>query len=119
MCGGGASMETVVVVLSVGEDRVDEFEAGFREHELPVWRDLQARGLLVHATLSRMDISTRPVKGAMQYLVSVIFSSGEGHHAHDAHPGFEAWNAIADTYQVGRAMAFGGETVVELAEPAR
>ena len=104
-------METVVVILSVGADRVDEFEAGFREHELPVWRDLQARGLLVHATLSRMDISTRPVKGATQYLVSVIFASGEGHHAHDAHPGFEAWNAIADTYQVGRAMAFGGETV--------
>ena len=34
-------METVTVVLSVGRDRVDEFEAGFREHELPVWRDLR------------------------------------------------------------------------------
>jgi hypothetical protein len=112
-------METVVVVLSVGKDRVEEFEAGFREHELPVWRDLQARGLLVHATLSRMDISSNPVDGATQYLVSVIFSSGEGHHAHDAHPGFEAWNAIADKYQVGGALAFGGETVVELAETPR
>lgn len=111
-------METVVVVLSVGKDRVDEFEAGFREHELPVWRDLQARGLLIHATLSRMDISSQPVAGATQYLVSVIFSSGEGHHAHDDHPGFKAWNEIADTFQVGGAMAFGGETVVELAEAA-
>ena len=37
-------METVTVVLSVGSDRVDEFEAGFREHELPVWRDLESRG---------------------------------------------------------------------------
>jgi hypothetical protein len=113
---GGVEMETVVVVLSVGKDRVEEFEAGFREHELPVWRDLQARGLLVHATLSRMDISSKPVEGATQYLVSVIFSSGEGHHAHDDHPGFAAWNAIADTYQIGSALAFGGETVVELAE---
>ena len=33
-------METVAVVLSVGKDRVEEFEAGFREHELPVWQDL-------------------------------------------------------------------------------
>jgi hypothetical protein len=112
-------METVVVVLSVGKDRVEEFEAGFRQHELPVWQDLQARGLLVHATLNRMDISSNPVEGATQYLVSVIFSSGEGHHAHDAHPGFEAWNAIADAYQVGGAMAFGGETVVELPEAGR
>ena len=107
-------METVAVVLSVGQDRVDEFEAGFRQHELPVWRDLQERGLLVGATLNRLDISSRPVTGAIQYLVVAIFSTGEGHHAHDDHRGFKAWNEIADTYQVGDAMAFGGETVVQL-----
>jgi hypothetical protein len=107
-------METVAVVLSVATDRVDEFEAGFREHELPVWKDLEQRGLLVGATLNRLDISSRPVNGATQYMVVAIFATGEGHHAHDAHPGFEAWNAIADTYQVGEALAFGGETVIQL-----
>jgi len=113
-------METVAVVLSVGQDRVDEFETGFREHEVPVWRDLEQRGLLVDATLNRLDISSNPVDGATQYLVVAVFSSGEGHHAHDGHPGFQAWNAIADTYQVGGALAFGGETVVHLgAEAAR
>jgi hypothetical protein len=109
-------METVAVILSVGTDRVDEFEAGFREHELPVWRDLEERGLLVGATLNRLDISSKPVDGATQYMVVAIFSTEEGHHAHDAHPGFEAWNAIADTYQVGGALAFGGETVIQLQE---
>ena len=107
-------METVAVVLSVGQDRVEEFEAGFREHELPVWRDLEAQGLLVGATLNRLDISSSPVKGATQYLVVAAFSTVEGHHAHDSHPGFQAWNAIADTYQVGDALAFGGETVINL-----
>lgn len=107
-------METVAVVLSVGEDRVAAFERGFRTHELPVWKDLERRGLLVGATLNRLDISSRPVKGATQYLVVAIFATGEGHHAHDDHPGFKAWNEIADTYQVGDAMAFGGETVVQL-----
>jgi hypothetical protein len=109
-------METVAVVLSVGTDRVNEFETGFREHELPVWRDLEQRGLLVDATLNRLDISTNRVDGATQYLVVAIFSTGEGHHAHDGHPGFEAWNKIADTYQVGGALAFGGETIVHLGE---
>ncbi len=109
-------METVAVVLSVGQDRVNEFEAGFREHELPVWKDLEARGQLVGATLNRMDISSKPVDGATQYLIVAIFATGEGHHAHDAHPGFEAWNKIADAYQVGDPMAFGGETVVQLNE---
>jgi hypothetical protein len=107
-------METVTVVLSVGRDRVGAFEAGFREHELPVWRDLEERGLLVTATLSRLDISTVPVEGAVQYLVACIFATGEGHHAHDGHPGFKAWNEIADSYQVGSAQAFGGETIERL-----
>ena len=105
-------METIGIVLTVGNDHVDEFEAGFREHELPVWKDLEARGLLARATLSRLDISTSAVEGATQYLVVAIFHTGEGHHAHDDHPGFKAWNAIADTYQVAGAMAFGGETIV-------
>ena len=49
-----------------------------------------------------------------QYLVVAVFSSGEGHHVHDSHPGFQAWNAIADTYQVADALAFGGETILAL-----
>ena len=107
-------METVTVVLNVKSEDVAAFEAGFREHELPVWQDLRDRGLLIAATLNRLDISSRPVAGAVQYLVAVIFSSDEGHHVHDSHPGFERWNAIADTFQTGEPMAFGGETVVEL-----
>ena len=109
-------METVAVVLSVGNDHVEAFEAGFQEHEVPVWEDLRTRGLLARATLNRLDISSRPVKGATQYLIAVTFTSGEGHHAHDDHPGFKAWNEIADTYQVGEPLAFGGETVVALGE---
>jgi hypothetical protein len=107
-------VETVTVVLNVKDEHVAEFEAGFREHELPVWNDLRERGLIERATLNRLDISSRPVAGATQYLVAVIFTSGEGHHAHDDHPGFKAWNAIADRYQTGEPLAFGGETIVEM-----
>jgi hypothetical protein len=107
-------VETVTVVLNVLEENVEAFEAGFREHEVPVWRDLQERGLLVTATLNRLDISSRPVSGAIQYSVSVIFATDEGHHAHDSHPGFNAWNEMADAFQTGEPLAFGGETVVQL-----
>ncbi len=107
-------METVTVVLSVGKEHQAAFESGFREHELPVWRDLAARGLIERATLNRLDISSHEVPGAVQYLVAVIFRTAEGHHAHDDHPGFQAWNKIADAYQVSRPLAFGGETIVQL-----
>jgi len=109
-------METVAVVLNVGDDRVDEFLEGFRKHEVPVWKDIAGRGEMLRATISRMDISSRPVAGATQFLIVVVFATSEGHHQHDSHPGFEAWNKIADAYQVGQPMAFGGETVIALME---
>jgi hypothetical protein len=105
-------METIAIVLSVGRDRVDEFEAGFRAHELPVWQDLESKGLLARASLSKLDISSKSVAGSVQYLVIAVFTSDEGHHAHDSHPGFEAWNKLADAFQVGEPLAFGGETII-------
>ena len=105
-------METIAIVLSVGRDRVDEFEAGFRAHELPVWQDLESKGLLARASLTKLDISSKSVAGAVQYLVIAVFTSDEGHHAHDSHPGFEAWNELADAYQVEEPLAFGGETII-------
>jgi hypothetical protein len=107
-------METIAVVLSVKPDRVAEFETGFREHELPIWQDFHGRGVLVRASLSRMDISSQPVDGATQYLIVAVFADGEGHHLHDNDPRFEAWNRMADAYQVGDGMAFGGETIVHV-----
>jgi hypothetical protein len=109
-------METVGVVLSVGREHQEAFERGFREQELKVWQDLHGRGVLARATLSRLDISTQPAEGAIQYLVVAIFETGEGHLLHDDHPGFKAWNKLADTYQVAGALAFGGETIVRLPE---
>ena len=112
-------METIGVVLNVDSGKVDEFLAGFRSHEVPVWRDLAGRGSLLRATISRLDISSRPVAGATQFLIVAVFATGEGHHEHDSHPGFEAWNRLADAFQVGEPLAFGGETVLALGEDGR
>jgi len=105
-------MQTVGIVLNVGADQAAEFERGFREQEAPIWADLHARGLLVMATLSKLDISTMTVDGAVQYLVVAIFATDEGHHAHDADPRFEAWNRRADTFQIAAPYVFGGDTIV-------
>lgn len=104
-------MQTVGIVLNVAADRAEEFERGFREMEAPIWADLQQTGLLTMATLNRLDISTKPVDGAVQYLVVAIFASDEGHHAHDGDPRFDAWNKRADDYQVDEPFVFGGDTI--------
>ena len=107
-------MQTIGIVLNVGADQADEFEAGFREQEAPIWDDLHARGLLVMATLTRLDITTVGVDGAAQYLVVAIFATDEGHHAHDNDPRFEAWNKRADTFQIAKPFVFGGDTIVNV-----
>jgi hypothetical protein len=107
-------METIAVVLSVRSEDTESFEAGFSEAELPIWRDFVGRGVLVRASLTKMDISSRPVAGTVQYLIVAVFATGEGHHLHDADPRFQAWNERADAFQVGDGMAFGGETILHL-----
>ena len=107
-------METITVVLSVKPDQVEAFEAGFREHELPIWHDYEAEGVMTRASLTKMDISSVPRGDAVQYLIVVDFATGEGHHRHDGDPRFERWNKIADAYQIGDGMAFGGETILKV-----
>lgn len=107
-------METIGIVLHVGKGHSEEFERGFRAQEAPIWQDLHARGLLVMATLSRLEISTKEVSDAAQYLVVAIFATDEGHHVHDSDPRFDAWNKEADAYQTAEPFVFGGETIVNV-----
>jgi len=105
-------VQTIGIVLNVGEDQVEAFERGFREMEAPIWADLHARGLLTMATLTKLDITTKAVEGAAQYLVVAIFATDEGHHVHDNDPRFDAWNKQADAYQLAEPFVFGGDTIV-------
>ena len=107
-------MQTIGIVLNVGDDQRETFEGGFRTMEAPTWDDLKARGALVMGTLTKLDISTKPVEGATQYLVVAIFATDEGHHLHDNDPRFEAWNKQAEAYQVAEPYVFGGDTIVSV-----
>jgi hypothetical protein len=109
-------MQTIGIVLNVGVEHVEEFERGFRDQELPIWRDLETRGLLAAATLSRLDISTKAEPEAVQYLIVAIFATDEGHHVHDSDPRFEAWNRQADAYQIGEPFVFGGDTLLSVGD---
>jgi hypothetical protein len=107
-------MQTIAIVLNVAKDKADAFERGFRAQELPIWKDLSERGLLVMATLSRLDISTVRAEGAVQFLVAVVFATDEGHHVHDSDPRFEGWNREADTYQIAEPYVFGGDAILNV-----
>ena len=40
----------------------------------------------------------------------------EGYHIHDADPRFQAWNEIADTFQMAPPIVTGGEVIVSAGE---
>ncbi|MEA2677788.1 MAG: hypothetical protein QOJ81_1929 [Chloroflexota bacterium] len=108
-------MHTASIILNIAEDKAAEFEAGFREFELPTHKDLYERGLLVLSVLAPCDdISTHRVEGARQYLVVAVFKSHEGHTAHDDDPRFKAWNKKADPYQIQGPFVFGGNSIVNV-----
>jgi len=107
-------VETIAVVLSVGEEHVKAFEEGFRRQELPIWEDFVGRGILIRASLSRLDITSHAVGAATQYLIVAVFATGEGHTLHDHDPRFQTWNEMADTFQVAEALAFGGQTLIHV-----
>ena len=104
---------TVAIVLNIDAARAEEFEAAFREHELPIWNDFVERGLFVRATLTPLSISTMERDGIKQYLVNVVMPSFEGHRAHDADARFKAWNELADEYQPEEPFVFGGDAIIE------
>ena len=107
-------MESVGIVLNIYSEKAAEFERAFRENELPTWQDFFARGRMLIATLNRMDISTKSVEGAVQYLLVVVFPDDRGHHEHDEDPRFQAWNEKADVYQIAEPFVFGGKAVANV-----
>ena len=109
-------MHSVSIVLNIAAESSEEFEREFAKHEVPIWEDLHARGTLLRASLSPLEISTVKPKGAgvKQYLVLAQFKEFSGHHEHDDDPRFKRWNQLADAYQPEDPYVFGGDSLYEV-----
>jgi hypothetical protein len=104
------------IVLHIREDQSEEFERGFLTHEVPIWKRLGEDGELVYASLTRVAFGSDQRPGIRHYLVVAEFRSVDGHEKHDADPDFEAWNAMADTFQPEQPLVFGGNSIARYPE---
>ena len=93
-------METIAVVLSVGKDQVAAFERASETTSCRSGRTSRPRGDAARVPVEAGHLLALG-EGAIQYLIVVVFATGEGHHQHDNDPRFAAWNEMADAYQVG------------------
>ncbi len=100
-----------VIVLHVRAEHTDEYERLFVEHELPRWRDYQARGKFLNARFFRSQFGTDERRQVAKYVIVVEVPGMAEHSEHDADPEFQKFDQLADRFQPEHPLVFGGDLI--------
>jgi hypothetical protein len=103
--------ELDVIVIHIRAEQAAEYERLFAEHELPRWRDYKARGAFLSARISRTAFGTDDRPEVVKYVIAVEVPSHAEHSEHDADPGFQEFNRLADAFQPEHPLVYGGEVL--------
>ncbi len=103
--------EMDVIVIHVRADQAAEYEELFTTHELPRWRELHAAGRFTKARFFKALFGTDERQDVVKYVIAVEVPSHAEHSAHDADPGFQDFNRLADAFQPEPPLVFGGELI--------
>jgi hypothetical protein len=103
--------ELDVIVIHIRADQADEYERLFAERELPRWREYKERGAFLSARISRVTFGTDDRSEVVKYAIVVEVPSHAEHSEHDADPGFQEFNRLADLLQPEGPLVYGGEVL--------
>jgi hypothetical protein len=103
--------ELDVIVIHIRAEQVQEYERLFAEQELPRWREYKARGAFISARISRVGFGTDRREDVAKYVIAVEVPSHAEHSQHDADPGFQEFNRLADLLQPEDPLVYGGEVL--------
>ena len=85
--------------LDVRAEQAAEYERLFAERELPRWREYKERGAFISARMFRAAFGTDRREDIAKYVIAVEVPSHAEHSEHDADPGFQEFNRLADAYR--------------------
>ena len=88
--------ELDVIVIHIRAEQAAEYERLFAERELPRWREYKARGAFLSARISRVAFGTDDRNDVAKYVIAVEVPGHAAHSEHDADPGFQEFNRLAD-----------------------
>src|SRR6478672_1466701 len=109
---GAAEMsELDVIVIHVRAEQAAEYERLFAERELPRWREYKARGAFLSARIFRAAFGTDRRDDIAKYVIAVEVPSHAEHGQHDADPGFQEFNRLADAFQPEDPRVYGGQVL--------
>ena len=103
--------ELDVIVIHIRAEQAAEYERLFAERELPRWREYKERGAFLSARVSRVAFGTDNRQDVVKYAIVVEVPSHAEHRAHDADPGFQEFNRLADLLQPEDPLVYGGEVL--------
>lgn len=103
--------ELDVIVIHIRADQAAEYERLFAEQELPRWRAFKERGAFLSARISRVAFGTDDRPDIAKYAIVVEVPSHAQHSEHDADPGFQEFNRLADALQPVSPLVYGGEVL--------
>jgi hypothetical protein len=103
--------ELDVIVIHVRAEQAAEYERLFAERELPRWREYKARGAFISARIFRAAFGTDGREDVAKYVIAVEVPSHAQHSEHDADPGFQEFNRLADAFQPEDPLVYGGEVL--------
>jgi hypothetical protein len=107
----GVMSELDVIVIHIRAEQAAEYERLFAERELPRWREYKARGAFLSARISRVAFGTDNRQDVAKYVIAVEVPSHAAHREHDADPGFQEFNRLADLLQPEDPLVYGGEVL--------
>ena len=105
----GVMSELDVIIIHIRAEQAAEYERLFAERELPRWREFKERGAFLSARISRVAFGTDNRKDVVKYAIAVEVPSHAAHSEHDADPGFQEFNRLADLLQPEDPLVYGGE----------
>jgi len=90
--------ENVVIILHFRESQAPEFERLFEEEVVPLWREFEAQGKFIVASLSRV-FDDHVQKGIVDYILYLELPGRKEHDEFDEHPPFLAFLEKAKAMQ--------------------
>jgi hypothetical protein len=103
--------ELDVIIIHIRPEQAEEYERLFAEQELPRWREYKAKGAFISARISRVAFGTDNRENVVKYAIAVEVPSHAEHSEHDADPGFQEFNRLADLLQPENPLVYGGQVL--------
>ena len=102
--------QTIAIILRFREEEAGNFERLFQVHIFPMWKQFEAAGKFIGASVSPVVDGSEMEGGIREYILHVEVPSEKEHDEFDTQPAFQSFLDIVKPMQTGEPRVWIGET---------